>query len=233
MHRTYCLVLFCFIVPFLTGCDPHRNMTPKQIVDSPSSFHFSENEYPISSATVAGWLNDPVWCDEFNDGKGKSLQWSLEIEGASIPADDLGSPRVSFDGLDIDITRWKDLDGFNQSWSDWKNPRTGDRYAMTYHSGHDSVELGELRVIARHQNEFRVAAHGGMPNTTPFELNATFTFTKITVVGNATDDEKSLQQRLDDALPDNDLVLSTFEREDVGDRKLARATFVPPQAKSK
>lgn len=204
-------------------------MTPEQIVDSPSSFHFSENDYPIASATIAGWLNDPVWCDEFNNGKGKSLQWLFEIEGAPIPADDLGSPRVSFDGLDIDVTRWQDLDGFNQSWSDSKNPRTGDWYAATYHSGHDSVELGELGIIARHKGQFRVAAHGGMPNTTPFEFDATFTFTKITVIGNERDDEESLQKRLDDALPGTDMVLSTFEREDAGDRKLARATFIPPQ----
>jgi hypothetical protein len=233
MFRAFLLVLLYFIVPFSTGCDPCRNMTPKQIVDSPASFHFSENEYPVASATIAGWLNDPAWCDKFNDGNGKSLQWLLDIEGASIPADDLGSPRVSFDGLDIEIARWQDLDGFTQSWSGWKNPRTGDRYAMTYHSGHDPVEHGELSVIARHQDQFRIAAHGGMPNTTPFELDATFTFMKITVIGNATDDEKSLQQRLDDALPDNDLILSTFEREEVGDRKLARATFVPPQPDNK
>lgn len=233
MHRILSLALLGLIAPCQTGCDPHRNMTPKQLVDSPSTFHFSENHYPIASATVAGWLNDPVWCDNFNNGKGKSLQWLLEIEGASIPADDLGSPQVSFDGLDIDVTRWQHLDGFHQSWSHWKNPRTGDRYAMTYHSGHDSVEQGELRVFGRHQNQFRVVASGGLPNTTPFELDATFTFTKITVIGSEMDNEKSLQQRLNDAMPDNDLILTEFEREGAGDRRLAKATFIPRAMDSK
>ena len=208
-------------------------MTPKQIVDAPSNFNFSGSDYPIAYATISGWLNDPVWCDEFNNGNGKSLQWSMECEGTAIPADDLGPPRVSFDGLDVSVSRWQDIESFTQSWSDWENPRTGDRYAMTYHSGHDFVEVGEVNIVGRHQNRFRIEARGGLPNTTPFELDVTFTFTKITVVGNETDDEESLRRRLDDALPGNDLTLTNFERENVGDRKLTSATFAPSQTKSK
>lgn len=60
-----------------------------------------------------------------------------------------------------------------------------------------------------------------------------FTFTKITVIGDQMDNPKSLQQRLDDALPENDLIFSALDREQVGDRKLTRATFIPRQTASK
>ena len=122
MQRTSFIALLLFAVPLFVGCDPRRNMTPKQIVDAPSNFNFSGSDYPIAYATISGWLNDPVWCDEFNNGNGKSLQWSMECEGTAIPADDLGPPRVSFDGLDVSVSRWQDIESFTQSWSDWETP---------------------------------------------------------------------------------------------------------------
>lgn len=225
--RCISLSLFVVLLAVCFGCDPRRNMTPEEIVGAPSIFRFSHNKYPITSATLSGFINDPEWCDQYNEGKGKALTWLLEIHGAQIANDDLGPPQVSFDGLDIHVSDWLQINGFTQNWSEWMNPRTGDRYAMTYHSGYDSVASGDVAVVGRHENLFRVISSGGTDDTTPFSIDATFTFTGVTVHGSPDEDEAALKRRLDAELPNNDLVLSLFERDNAGDREMVIAKFSP------
>ncbi|TWU05335.1 hypothetical protein [Allorhodopirellula heiligendammensis] len=207
------------VVPVLTGialllgCNPQSDMTPKQIVEQPNKFHYSERDYKVASAGIAAYVGDPRWHDPKTEINGKQMQWTMGIEALPDPEDDLGPPSISFDGLDIAVDDWREIEGFSQSWEDWKNPRTGDRFAMTYHSGHDSVSRCRIEIVARYGNLFRVVAEGGEPWTSPFTFDATFTFNGVGIMADPNATEADVRRIIKREFPESSFELSSLDRD--------------------
>lgn len=179
-------------------------------------FMFDGHEYEIVHAEIVAAIPDPYWCNTYNDGKGKSISWSIQFDTESdddeLSSDDdeLFPPSVELD-LQVDVWNWHDLVGYETEWTTSTNPKTNDRYGLVYVYDHQLITRGRLRITSRTGTTFQVVASGLNEEGQTFRIDAPAEFVGIHVRGSEKDTEDSIHARLTQYVDDANLVAQPFE----------------------
>jgi hypothetical protein len=176
-----------------------------------SKFTFDGREYPIGKAEIVAAIGDPYWCDTYNHGAGKSIAWSISFE-AKTAAGELSPPSVDFDGIQIDVKNknWRDLVGYKTQWNEPINPKTDERYGLTYLSDHLLISNGQVQITNRQGAKFQIVASGKDEEGQQFAINAPAEFKGIYVRGSERDSDETIRARLKQYIDDANLTGTPF-----------------------
>lgn len=194
-------------------------------------FQFDGHSFTIKSARIFAHLNDPVWCDQCNGGKGKKLMWCIAFESEDSEVDDeVIAPTVDIDDLAISPSNWTALSGIQSRWETSIRPETKDRYGMTYVWDHSLISSCRVEFGERTGDSFAVVIAGENEDRKRFEVSACVPFTGIDVYFSRAETAESVAARLATFLDISNLTpsqyFSTMAKNDAS-YNAGYAVFVP------
>lgn len=209
MVRVRIHILLLLVAP-IVGCRPSADVAnvSTQMPQTPR-FTFDGRDYRIAEATILAAIGDPYWCDTYNNGRGKSISWSICFE---TPADEEGLSRhVEFDGFQVNVRNWHDLVGYRARWSGPINPETNEAYGVTYRYDHLLISAGSIQITSRDGTRFRIVASGEDEEGQRFAIDAAAEFRGIYVKGSERDTDETIRARVREYIDDSNLIGSPFE----------------------
>jgi hypothetical protein len=176
-----------------------------------SQFQFDGHSFAIETAKLFAHLNDPVWCDKCNQGKGKELSWGIEIQAAYGEVDDeVSAPSVEIDDLAISPKNWAELSGIVSQWKTSIRPETDDRYGMTYVWDHSLISSCKVEIGERNGDSFAVTVVGNNEEQKHFRISANVRFAGIDVYFSGAENAASVAARLAESVDISNLTPSPF-----------------------
>lgn len=180
----------------------------------------ADYQIPIESAVLTGVIPDPAWCDQFNDGLGKELGWTLEIITAMDPNVNVQpyAPILTTESLACPTRHWRDFENTEFSWSQAENDKSGEYHGTLHMDAHDVIKRATIKFLRCTKNQFRIQWSGVSDLQWPespdenveFSLTTTAIFSGIIVSGNAEESSEAFRARLDRYLDADD-----FEQSDI------------------
>ncbi|MEL7025032.1 MAG: hypothetical protein AAGL69_14955 [Pseudomonadota bacterium] len=177
-------------------------------------------QIPIESAVLTGVIPDPNWCDQFNEGQGKELGWTLEIVTMMDPnIDDRPyAPILTTGSLACPTRYWRDFEGTEFSWSQPRHDESGEYHGTLHMDAHDVIKRATIKFFSRTENQFHIQWSGvsdiqwaePQEKDVKFSLTTTATFAGIIVSGSAEESLATFRERLDRYLDAGD-----FEQSDI------------------
>lgn len=198
MKSSVCLSsLLCLLATVAWGDQP-----------PPAQFTFDGRQYRVAKAAITANIGDPYWCDLYNDGKGKSITWTISFTAESDAANKLPRRFVDFEGFPIPVKNWHDLSGYKTAWDEPHDPKTGERYGLI---DNQLISAGRVQIASRNGTEFRIVASGKNEDGKAFSIDAPAVFKGIYVRGSEKDSDETIQARLKEQIDDANLLGTPFK----------------------
>lgn len=177
-----------------------------------SQFQFDGHSFAIKTAKLFAQLNDPVWCDKCNGGKGKELSWAIDVQAEDGEVDDeVIAPSAEIIDLAISPKNWMELSGIVSQWKTAIRPETNDRYGMTYVWDHSLISTCKVEIGERNGDSFAVTVVGDNEDQQHFRISANARFAGIHVYFSGADNAASVAERLAESEDISNLTPSPFQ----------------------
>lgn len=171
---------------------------------------FAGRAHEIGRGRIVASLADPYWCDQYNQGQGKQLAWSIAFDAKSKTGTPV-PPTLEFHGMDVEVNDWRRLVGYKAKWNDAINPNTGQLYGMAFRKEHLNISKGSVEVVDRDGTRFHVVAQGEDEEGQPFEIDGWAEFQGIYVRGSERDTHETILARLQAKIATTNLSGSPFK----------------------
>ena len=200
------------------------------ISDRKPRFTFDGREYKIGRGRIVATLSDPYWCDKYNKGQGKGLAWMVGFDSQSESGKP-SPPSVEFDGISVEVNNWHRLVGYRTEWTGAINPKTGDRYGITYWDDHLVISQCTLKIVSRDGTKFWVIARGQNKKGQQFEIDGPAEFLGVYVRGSEADSDQTILARLSKNLDTTSLSGTAFTLDHTYDSgvRMGNAIFRPKE----
>jgi hypothetical protein len=185
------------------------------------TFRLDDHEFPIKKALLWAELNDPYWCDEFNEGNARDLMWAIDIYAdRSKVLFKYPIPHVYHHAIQFEIQRWTELSGQTQSWDNPIDEATGEPNGSFVVREHGDILESELTIGERDGQSFQVQWNGlcdrhwesNGRSEAEFSIDTKVLFTEVIVRGNEKDTKESFCQRLAEYLNPDDFIQQEIHR---------------------
>lgn len=185
------------------------------------TFRLDDQVYSVQKSSLWAAINDPYWCDTFNDGNEKSLYWGIDIHGA--PKKEAGSlrpPHAYHHTMVFEIKTWKELEGETVEWFDPFDEETQQYNGGFYVQSHGSIVEAKLQLISFDGDQCSVLWDGlcerlwdtSDESPAEFAIETTVPFKEVLVRGHDDDDEQSFRDRLAESLNPDDFIQHEVHR---------------------
>lgn len=183
------------------------------------SFRLDDETFPVKKSSLWASINDPYWCDTFNGGNEKSLQWGIDVHGDHrVDAGSHRPPHAYHHTMEFEIRRWRELEGEMLEWFDPYDDETDLYNGGFYVQAHGSILEAKLQLHSFEGASIGVTWDGlcerlwDLTDESPaeFSIDTKVVFKEVLVRGNENDPDGAFRDRLSQFLDPDD-----FEQQEV------------------